>query len=390
MLTRREFLSGGAGLGFVSLGARAPALWQRAARAAEPKPGLPILVVIELSGGNDGLNTVVPIDDDLYAKARPTLRIEPKSVLKLDDRVGLNPAMKDLHKVWDAGDLAVVQGAGYPNPNRSHFRSMEIWQTGEVGPVPDAGWLGRAAELYPSLGPCYVGGEATPMAVRGRKIFTPSIASLADFRIPAGMSQPADRASSPADELAREVRRLNDLALGQARRLEAVAQGLHPADANSLTGRLTTIRVLLENDPGLRVFYTTTGAAGFDTHAAQVYTHRELLRTLSSSVANFLAELRDRGLAERVVVLMFSEFGRRLRENAQGGTDHGAAGPVFLAGAPVRGGLIGSAPDLANLDQGDLKFTVDFRDVYATLLSRWLNVDPVPILGRRDEAMPLL
>ena len=130
----------------------APLFWQRAAAAADPKRGLPVLVVIELSGGNDGLNTVVPYRDDLYAKARPSLRIEPKAVLKLDDHVGLNPALKDLHKLWESGDLAVVQGAGYPNPNRSHTRSMEIWQTGSVGPVPDAGWLGRGADAEPRLG----------------------------------------------------------------------------------------------------------------------------------------------------------------------------------------------------------------------------------------------
>ncbi len=389
MSTRRSFLVRGAGLGIVSLGASAPEFWQRAALAAEPKAGLPILVVIELTGGNDGLNTVVPFADDLYAKARPSLRIEPKTVLKLDDRVGLNPAMKELYKVWESGDLAVVQGAGYPNPNRSHFRSLEIWQSGSVGPVPDAGWLGRAADLHDSLGPCYVGRAATPLAVRGRRRFTPSIASLSDYRVPAGLSRSADRAS-PADELAREIGRRRDLAVDQARRLEAITQGQPTAESATLAERLTTIRVLIEHDPSLRLFYTSTAPAGFDTHAAQLYTHRELLRMVSASVASFLVELRDHGRGERIVVLMFSEFGRRLRENAQGGTDHGAAGPVFLAGSPVRGGLVGPAPDLANLDDGDLKFSVDFRDIYATLLRRWLSVDPVPILGGRDEAMPFV
>ena len=152
MATRRTFLARGAKFGLCALGARAPKFWQRAAAAAESKAGLPVLVVIELSGGNDGLNTVVPYRDDLYAKARPTLRVEPKSLLKLDDHVGLNPALTELHKLWESGDLAVIQGVGYPNANRSHTRSMEIWQTGSVGPVPDAGWLGRAADLEPRLG----------------------------------------------------------------------------------------------------------------------------------------------------------------------------------------------------------------------------------------------
>ncbi len=199
MLTRRRFLARSAELGLVAVGAQAPLVWQRAAAAAEAKAGLPILVVIELSGGNDGLNTVVPYADDLYAKARPTLRIGPKSLLKLDDRVGLNPALKDLHTFWESGDLTIIQGAGYPNPNRSHSRSMEIWQTGSVGPVTDAGWLGRAADIQPLMSTCYVGTEAVPLAVQGRKFFTPSIASLADYRVPPGMlavgrALPADRA----------------------------------------------------------------------------------------------------------------------------------------------------------------------------------------------------
>jgi uncharacterized protein (DUF1501 family) len=387
MGTRRQFLSRSAGFGLFALGAPAPLFWQRAAAATEAKAGLPVLVVVELGGGNDGLNTVVPYADDLYAKARPTLRIEPKTVLKLNDRVGLHPSLKDLHKLWEAGDLAVVQGVGYPNPNRSHFRAMEIWHAGDAGPVPDAGWLGRLADIQPSLGPCYVGSEATPLSVRARRFFTPSIASLSDYRIPPGTLKTSGRTTPPADELAREVQRRLQAAFARAAQLEAVARDLPKAESGSLAERLATIRVLIEHDPALRVFTTSTN--GFDTHAAQKFTHRELLRSVSSAVAQFLADLRGQGLGERVVVLMFSEFGRRVRENAQQGTDHGTAGPVFLAGAPVRGGLIGSAPDLANLDEGDLKFAVDFRDVYATLLRRWVNVDPVPILGRRDEALPL-
>ncbi len=388
MSTRRRFLARSAGLGLVAVGAQAPVVWQRAAAAAEPKAGLPILVVIELAGGNDGLNTVVPYTDDLYAKARPALRIAPKTILKLDDRVGLNAALKDLHAFWESGDLAVIQGAGYPNPNRSHSRSMEIWQTGSVGPVPDAGWLGRVADLVPTLCPCHVGTDAVPLAARGRKCFTPSIASLADYRVPAGM--PNEPAILPADLLAREVRRRSDQAIAQARKLEAVSASLPESGNGTLDERLATIRVLIEQDAALRVFYTSTATASFDTHAAQSFAHRELLKSVSSAVGGFLNDVRKRGLGERVVVLMFSEFGRRVKENAQGGTDHGTAGPVFLAGAPVRGGLVGPHPDLANLDNGDLKFAVDFRDVYATLLRRWLQVDPVPVLGRREEGLPIV
>ena len=150
------------------------------------------------------------------------------------------------------------------------------------------------------------------------------------------------------------------------------------------------IRVLIEHDAALRVYYTSTAPAAFDTHAAQSYTHRELLRSVSSAVAGFLKDLKKCGLGERVAVLMFSEFGRQVKENAQGGTDHGTAGRIFLAGAPVRGGLVGLAPDLANLNNGDLRFAVDFRVIYATLLRRWLQIDPVPVLGRREDSLAIV
>jgi uncharacterized protein (DUF1501 family) len=198
------------------------------------------------------------------------------------------------------------------------------------------------------------------------------------------MTAPADR-TRPLDDLSLEIERRTQAAVVQARKLESIAGNLPKAASGSLEERLSTIRVLIEHDPGLRVFYTATRSNGFDTHASQIFTHRELLRTVSQSVARFLGDLRKSGLSERVVVLMFSEFGRRVKENAQGGTDHGTAGPVFLAGAPIRGGLIGTAPDLARLDNDDLKFVVDFRDIYATLLRGWLNIDPAPVLGRRNE-----
>ena len=253
----------------VAVGAPAPLFWQRAAAAAEPKRGLPILVVIELTGGNDGLNTVVPYADDLYAKARPTLRIEPKTVLKLDDRVGLNPALKDLHKVWESGDLAVVQGAGYPNPNRSHSRSMEIWQTGERRPRARRRLAG-SSRRDASLARPVLRGERGDSAGRARPqvlhAFDRQPGRLPD---PGGDSRPPIGCSA-VDDLAREIRRRTDHAIAQAKRLEAASPGLCPnRQPATLEERLTTIRVLIEHDPGLRVFYTSTAPAGFDTHAAQ-------------------------------------------------------------------------------------------------------------------------
>ena len=386
MLSRRDFLIRNAGLGALAVGTSAPTFWHRAASAAEPKAGLPILVVVELSGGNDGLNTVVPHADDLYARARPTLRIDPKQVLRLDDRVGLHPGMVGFKGLFDAGGLTVAQNVGYPGPNRSHFRSMEIWQTGIVGPAPMAGWLGRLADLDPGLVGCHVGLDAAPVALRPRKETMHSVASLADYRLAPGASLPRGEAA-PRDVLA-EIQRRIDSTRDRAARLEAMRHDGPPPAADSLRGRLDTIRSLIEQDPKLRVFYTTQ--SGFDTHAGQEFAHLDLLRTVSAAVAGFVADLKSRKLDDRVLILLFSEFGRRVAENSQRGTDHGTAGPVFLAGTPARGGLIGPPPNLADLDEGDLRHSLDFRDVYATVLRRWLGVDPVPILGRRDDALPLI
>jgi uncharacterized protein (DUF1501 family) len=299
--------------------------------------------------------------------------------------------MKDLHALWEAGHLAVVQGAGYPDPNRSHFRSMEIWHTAAPGPVPaslsTAGWLGRAADAS-GLAACHVGAEALPMALHGRRSVAATIADLAGYHLAPGAALPS--ALGPLDDdLAREIQRRIDDVRDRTARLEAVARdaGAIGPKPGTLEEQLATIRALIEAEPGLRVYYTVK--RGFDTHAGQEYVHRELLREVSKAVGRFLADLKGRRLDERVVVLLFSEFGRRVEENAQRGTDHGAAGPVLLAGTPVRGGLIGPPPDLADLDQGDLRFAIDFRRVYATLLDRWLGVPSRSVLGEGEAFEPL-
>jgi uncharacterized protein (DUF1501 family) len=397
MISRREFLIGSAGLGVgtgaLAVGSPLWGLWSRAATAAEPRPDLPILVVVELTGGNDGLNTIVPYTDDVYRKSRPTLRIEPDKVLKLDGRVGLHPALKELHQSWESGDLAVVQGVGYPNPNRSHFRSMEIWQTAVLGPAPPAGWLGRAADADSALRPCHVGPQPVPLALRGRRAVPQALAGVADFRLApgAGLVDPdglGDSGEPVLDQARRQFAAARELSERLAR-LAAGPGGSAIASPDSLEGRLETIRRLIEADSPFRIYYTAQ--EGFDTHAAQVYQHQDLLRKVSQGVAGFLRNLKSGRLDERVVVLMFSEFGRRLKENASCGTDHGTAAPLLLAGKPVKGGLIGPPPDLCRLDDGgDPRFTTDFRDVYATVLRRWLAVDPEPILGRRDGEPALI
>jgi uncharacterized protein (DUF1501 family) len=339
------------------------------------------------------LNTVVPYADDIYHKNRPTLRIEPDKVLKLDDHVGVHPSLKELHAVWESGDLAVIQGVGYPNPNRSHTRSMEIWQTGVVGTAPPAGWLGRVADANSTFQLCHVGPDAVPLAVRGRTSIPQALASLVDYQFAAYVRLPAlPNGEQVSDPLVAEIRHRFASARDLAARLASLPAGPSGSESaaisETLAGRLATIRRLIEADLPLRVYHTAQG--GFDTHAAQRFSHQDLLRQVSQAVTGFLKALKPSRLDERVVVLVFSEFGRRVKENASSGTDHGAAAPVLLAGGPVKGGLIGPPPDLKVLDDGgDPHFTTDFRDVYAALLNRWLAVDPEPILGRRDASFSL-
>ncbi len=326
MMSRRDLLVRSAGAsvvsGIMSLGVPASGLWRQAAAAAEPRADLPILVVVELTGGNDGLNTIVPYADDLYHKNRPTLRIEPDKVLKLDDHVGVHPSLKELHALWELGDLAVIQGVGYPNPNRSHTRSMEIWQTGVVGTAPPAGWLGRVADADSTFRLCHVGPETVPLAVRGRTAIPQALASLADYQLTANARLPA----LPQDEqaggaLVGEIRKSFVSARDLAARLAALPAGPSVSASASvpetLEGRLATIRQLIEADLAVRVYYTAQG--GFDTHAAQRFVHQGLLRQVSQAVAGFLKALKPSRLYDRVVVLVFSEFGRRLKENASSG-----------------------------------------------------------------------
>ncbi|MDR3620024.1 MAG: DUF1501 domain-containing protein [Paludisphaera borealis] len=390
MSSRRVFLKRTAAV--CSIGSSVPQVWRQAASAAGPDRDATILVVVELTGGNDGLNTVVPHANDVYQKSRPTLRVKPDKVLKLDDLVGLNDALKDMQPFWDGGDLAVIQQVGYPNPNRSHFESMAVWQSGAAGQAAaPAGWLGRAADAHPGLSPCHVGPAAPPLAVRGRTAAPQSLASLAEFQLAPGAdlgpaAESKNTNSGPVVEAIRaQYREASDL----LRRLEQVPRdgGTLPV-AGTLEGRLETVRRMIAAQAPARVYYTSLD--GFDTHAAQVYAHPRLLRTLAESLAAFFKNLKESRDDARTAVLVFSEFGRRLKENASGGTDHGAPGPVLLVGPGVKGGLYGSHPDLSKLDEvGDPRFAVDYRDVYAAVLRRWLDVDPSPIVGPREAAFNL-
>ena len=395
MTTRREFLQASA---LVSLSPLVPAFLPRSLSAADAKPDDRVLVVVQLDGGNDGLNTVIPFADEHYGRFRRELRIKTEDVLKLDAAVGLHPAMKSAADLVQDGRLAIVQGVGYPNPNRSHFESMAVWHHARLAASDHDGngWLGRASELLQprktSLADAiYVGSDVVPMALRGRRANPVALQSDTDLKLAvAGLAAGRESADSP--DLAAFVQR------SVAQSFDAARQFRESTAANSASGgkypdtkladKLQLVSRLLKVGGGTRIYYVAQ--SGYDTHAAQNFQHAQLLREFAGALQAFLNDLKAARLDERVVVLAFSEFGRRVEENGSAGTDHGAAGPVFLAGPSVRSGLIGNHPSLADLDHGDLKMAIDFRQVYATLLDQWLGIRSPQCLGADFGQLNLL
>jgi uncharacterized protein (DUF1501 family) len=411
MITRRGFLQGS--FAAVGVGAVAPHWMAAAARADEQAkadsgaathPDGKILVVVQMSGGNDGLNTVVPFADDLYHKARPNLAIATKEVLKLDDHVGLHPSLKALHARFEKGELAVVQGVGYPNPNRSHFRSMAIWHAGDpVEGVGRTGWLGRAADEIDRDGasPTLLVhlGTSVPFALRRAR--APILAfdsedafSLQpDRRFPNGKAAQAEayRKLCEADAGAASSEAASDRAYGEVLRA-TTASGLASADEvmaclnktknevaypNGFAKRLALIARMIAGGLKTRVYYVAQGS--YDTHARQRDTHTNLLGAFSEAIDLFYQDLAKMNRAQDVVLISFSEFGRRVAENGSAGTDHGTAGPMFVAGPGVKGGLVGAPPDLEHLVDQDPKHGVDFRAVYASVLRDWMKLAPASV-----------
>jgi uncharacterized protein (DUF1501 family) len=390
MLNRRDFLRSSS---LLALAPTVPAFLARTARAAEPERDACVLVVIQLDGGNDGINTVVPFADEGYARYRKVLRLPRDRLVKVNDRVGLHPSLGGFGKLLESGRLAVVQGVGYPNPNRSHFQSMAIWHTARLDAEQQVGlgWLGRGLDEAKGATSLLVGSGPPPVALRGRRAVASAIERLDDFTLAAGADpRRALAPDEPADDLTAFVRRSMLDAYATADRLAgaAAAKGdeVRYPDGG-LGSRLRLIARLVKVGIGARVFYTTQG--GYDTHSSQLAAHGNLLFELSGAVKAFLDDLAAAGLAERVAVLCFSEFGRRVQENGSAGTDHGTAGPVFLAGAGVRPGLVGATPSLLDLEDGDLKMGVDFRRVYASVLEDWLSLPSRAALGRTFERLPL-
>ncbi|MBV8717759.1 MAG: DUF1501 domain-containing protein [Chloroflexi bacterium] len=364
-----------------------------------PAAGQRALVVLQLSGGHDGLNAVIPYGDGLYYQLRPQIGIPADKVLHLDDQIGLHPNLTSFKSLYDQGQLAILQGVGYPNPNRSHFRSMEIWHSARPdGPSPDQGWLGAfMSEMYKvgdSPFECVNFGTSVPQALRTQQApvaalqDTTSFQFLVDRRLPS-MKEPLLKTfgqvatkparKSPATDM---VARNWDATTTGVSALSAVSEKYQPKAQypnNPLAKTLQQVAQMLSSDLGTRVVYLQLG--GFDTHANEKPQHATLMTQMADSLAAFQADLDGHGLSDNVVTMLFSEFGRRVKENGSQGTDHGAAGPMFVIGKAVRGGVYGDYPKLNDLDDGDLKFGIDFRSVYATVLDGWFNASSPEVLG---------
>jgi uncharacterized protein (DUF1501 family) len=393
MLSRRAFLKSSA---LLSLAPAVPGFLARTARAAKPERDGRVLVVIQLDGGNDGVNTVVPFKDDGYAKHRKLLRLPADRLLKVSAQVGLHPALGAFGKLLEAGQLAVVQGVGYPNPSRSHFRSMAVWHTARFSPEEHKGpgWLGLALDDAPPLAggaPASVlsGTSAPPTALRGRRCLSSTLAHLDDLTLHGEVEPKRALAAAGGEDLRAFVRRSMLDAYTTADRLKeaAAVKDSAPYPGTALAERLRLIARLLKAGFGTRVYYAVQRT--YDTHSVQLPEHARLLGELGGAVRAFLDDLKAAGLAERVAVLAFSEFGRRVAENGSAGTDHGTAGPVFLAGPGVRPGLVGATPSLLDLEDGDLKVGFDFRRVYASVLEDWLGLPSRPALGGAFERLPV-
>jgi uncharacterized protein (DUF1501 family) len=381
----------------VALAPTVPAFLAATARAAAPERDGRVLVVIQLDGGNDGINTVVPYKDEGYARHRTVLRLAAEGLLKIDDSVGLHPSLAGAAKLLERGELAIVQGVGYPNPSRSHFRSMAVWHSARTDPEDHggAGWLGRVGDdrlaARAAWSTCYVGEGEAPPALLGRRSVPTSLGRVEDFVLNgAPEARRLLESDGAADDLAAFVRRSTLDAYAAADRIAELVRPDRSSEAGSssaLGQRLATIVRLMKSGMGARVYYTRHG--NFDTHADQLNTHARLLQELSSALVWFQDELAASGLAYRVVVLCVSEFGRRVAENDSKGTDHGTAGPVFLVGKSINGGLTGPTPSLMDLEEGDLKMSVDFRRIYAAVLRDWLVLPASSALGGQFEPLPL-
>ena len=370
----------------------------------------PVLVVLQLSGGNDGLNTIIPYTNPLYNDNRPAVRVPDDQVLQINDEIGFNPAMAPMKRLYDDGKLAIIQGIGYPTPSRSHFRSMDIWHTCEPEKVGDEGWLGRMiAELDPTKENVLTGvnfGRGLPRAMVAPGVPVASVGNLESYGVLTGIEIEEQRTRA-LDVFSRVYSPM----IGQGPVLDYFAHtgldALKGADilstapesysstveygSDSVAQYMRNIAQVHLANLGTRIMYTTAPYNSFDTHAGELANHTKLWSETSNAVADFYDDLKEHNASDNVVLLVFTEFGRRVHDNGSG-TDHGAGGCAFVIGDAVKGGLYGEYPSLEEnkLVEGDLAFNNDFRGLYSTLAEKGMGLDAKPIVNGSFEQMAYL
>ncbi len=371
-----------------------------------------ILVVVQLSGGNDGLNTIVPYADDTYHRMRPAIGKKENEVLKINNYLGFHNNLASLKELYDDGMMSIIQGVGYPNPNRSHFRSMDIWHSAHPEKeITTSGWIGRYFDNTcvgedPHEGLCI--GETAPLSMKGERTTPLSFERPENYRYngkdvdrykkinTAGESPVIDpknqKIITPGSQLDFLTRTAMDAQVSSDKILNLVNNYQSPGQypRNEFGNGLRTVAAMIKGSLPTRVYYVSLG--GFDTHANQAGRHDRLMKDLADGVSAFWKDMKDQKNEQRVMMMAFSEFGRRVEQNASQGTDHGAAAPMFLFGPAIskKAGIIGNHPSLSKLDQGDLMFNIDFRNVYATVLQDWLDTPSKPILGQQFKTMPII
>ena len=392
LIKRRDFVKVGS---LATASFMVPKFLKAFERLDQVPPGNKVMVILQLSGGNDGLNTVIPIRNDIYYRERPRLGIERASALALTDEVGLHPALTALRELYDDGSLGILNNVGYPNPDRSHFRSMDIWQTGSASTEYVAtGWLGRyldaqchgcdkptfALEIDDVLSLALKGENSKAIAMKDpKRLFGTSNENF--FRDV--LKEHKNEGEETVDYLYKTMSET----LSSANYIFQQSR-LHPSSAGypktELGNGLKTIASLIFSDINTKVYYISLGS--FDTHVSQQMQQQRLFTELSNAVKAFTADLKKNNRFNDVLMFTFSEFGRRVSQNASGGTDHGTANNMFLIGGALKQkGVINAMPDLNDLDEGDLKYKIDFKTVYATVLRNWLEADDTTILGKRYD-----
>jgi uncharacterized protein (DUF1501 family) len=389
-ITRRKFLTLTSGA--VAAGAIAPVLnLNEIASAAVSRPlapGTPILVMLTLYGGNDGLNTVIPYADSLYYSSRPEISYKAETVLPLDAELALNPSMKGLKNLWDQNKVAIIRGVGYPNPDRSHFSSMAKWQTASPVKNINTGWLGRwiDSQAEDSMLAISLGSVLPPLFAGAKR--SGSVLPLGGLVIPKGtigvncqqLSKVARSDSNLMAAAATSMRNLFSVSSTVQPVLKSPApinpdlptvNGGNAGGDSNLAQQLDVVAKLIAAGAPTKVWSVSLG--GFDTHANEANAQAELLGVVSDSISRFMGQLKSTSRANDVTIVVYSEFGRRVVGNGSQGTDHGTSGPMFIIGDKVKGGFYGDQPSLRNLIKGDLSVTTDFRDVYATLLEGLLK-----------------